>query len=902
MASSQPAFTIAQRFFTTAAAHPDYPALRHGETLLTYRDAADAVRRAAAAAESAAAAAPATEPIAILGRLDVWTPLLLLAVFSSGRAACVLDSSLPAQRLQELLEDLAPTAVLSTVPHDAALVPAAASFCCLTPEALCSGPLPAVVGREVLDSAALIQYSSGTTGKPKGIVRSQRALINHTQIHYRATAPQAADVIASLYHPAYGAATSDIFVALWYGAQVVLINPTGRTPSQLAAELIQAELTHLHLHSSLLRPLSDALPDGISFPRLRSLRPSDRTEGADLRRFTAHLPADCVVHHTLSSIETGPMARFQQRADAAWPDGPLPVGAPIADVTLRLLDEAGNDVTPGAIGRIQVSGPGVALGYWRDPERTAQVFRATEDPTIGVFESADLARLLPSGELQLHGRADRRVKIRGHSVALDAVEQALLTLPDVADAAAAAFPDQHGNLQLFAYVSPSAGRHCDPLKLTAELRRRREAALLPQRILVLEQLPRRPNGKIDYQALPLPGRTRPPSAAPYAAADSPLTAQIAAVWAAVLELEPIGIDDDFVALGGDSIRALQLLHRLEQLHGGELPADMLLNGSTVRRQAALLQQAAQPTPDAVDEPRHTGWSSTATALRVAVNRIIFALLHAVVRLLLRTGFIDRQYAPQRRLLQQLSAAYGCRLPEPELWRRSVLANLLLNRPFWYGPQQKLQLVWRDRYDRLVADGAALRIVGLEHLEIARHTGTGAILVSRHDVARALYKYRLAEHLGLPPIRSVSAARANSDARRTGRSAAASRGSTAFNALAALRRGGIILFASDNPQQSDASHHLRFHTGTRAVPPGFAEVALLSGAPVLPVHHRCDRDGRVSLVIGAPFNRPDPDLPHEAQLTVLLQQYADWLAARIAEDPASLQWRHLPRELDYAPEV
>jgi acyl-coenzyme A synthetase/AMP-(fatty) acid ligase/acyl carrier protein len=885
--------TVSRHLADAAARWADHGAMTDGQLTLSYRELLAAVQQVAQLVRHDEPAAAA--PVAVIGGLDAWTIVGMLGVLWSGRILSVLDGKLPAERQTQVLDILQPGLLLySRTPPP----PSAGRL----PQIDLSGidrtpPAQPVTAHDQLHTPAIVTFSTGTTGAPKGVIRSQAVLLRHMLIYSAQNPPQPGDSVALLYHPAFSSAAADIYPTLFGGATLQIIDPADQSAQQLRDRLLTADLTHLHLHASLLRPLADVLPSGTVFRRLCALRPSEHTDGADLRRFLHRLPGDCIVSHTLSSSETGPITHVARRADADWPNGLLPVGVPLHDLTLRLLDDAGNDVAPGTIGRIQVSSPGVALGYWRDPERTAQVFRATDDPAIRVFESADLACLLPSGDLQLHGRADRRVKIRGHSVALDAVEQTLSALPDVGAAATVALPDRQGNLQLFAYVSPVDGRYCDPLRLMTELRRRREAALLPRRIIVLAQLPRHANGKIDYRALPAPERTRLPSAVPYAPPDHPFTEQIAAIWADVLELEPIGIDDEFTALGGDSIRALQLLHRLEQLHGRDLPANLLREGSTVRRQAALLQQAV---PAAKQAPQPAVPRTAATVLRRAVNRTIFALLYGLVLLLLQTGIIDRRYARQRRLLQQLSTAYGCQLPEPDLWRRSVLADMLLNKPFWRGPYRYLSFERRHRYDRLIIDGAAVTFVGLSHLIAARRAGTGAILVTYHGVSHALRRHRLAEHLGLTHIPTISAARADVAARRDGRPAAVSRGDTVFDGLAVLRSGGVVTFASDSVQRSDQNYCLRFHAATRSIGPGFAEAALLSGASVLPIHHRCDRHGRVSIIIGAPFARPDPTTAHEAQISILLQQYLDWLAARIAEDPASLQWRHLPRELVMAP--
>jgi acyl carrier protein len=285
---------------------------------------------------------------------------------------------------------------------------------------------------------------------------------------------------------------------------------------------------------------------------------------------------------TLGSGETGPVCRFIFAHDTPLEGETVPVGYPVGAAQVSLIDEAGKIVEGAGVGEIVVRSRYLSQGYWRRPELTAQCFQIDPaDPRYRSYRMGDLARRRPDGMLELVGRKDRRVKIRGYSVDLGEVEAALTAQPGVLDAAVIAQDAAADARQLVAYVV--AGAAASP-HLRAALAAQLPAYMLPARIVFLATLPRQPNGKVDNSALPAPGAARPALDTAYVAPRTALEQQIAAIWAEVLALDSIGVEDNFFDLGGNSLQAMRIVSRVAALTHTDIPLSSLFTAPTVAAQ------------------------------------------------------------------------------------------------------------------------------------------------------------------------------------------------------------------------------------------------------------------------------------------------------------------------------
>jgi aryl carrier-like protein len=275
--------------------------------------------------------------------------------------------------------------------------------------------------------------------------------------------------------------------------------------------------------------------------------------------------------------------------------GPVPIGRPIKNARLHLLDPRGRPVPEGVPGEIYIGGAGVARGYLGRPDLTAERFVpdpfAENDPGARLYKSGDLARLMPSGDLEFLGRNDHQVKVRGVRLELGEIEATLLGAPGVREAAVMAREDRPGERRLIAYYTTDR----DPAPNVDELRRHLAAslpeALLPALFLRLPALPLTANGKLDRSALPAPGNARPDLEREYVAPRTETESALVAIWSEVLGLERIGVEDSFFALGGDSIRSVRVI-ALAREKGIELSVEELFRHPTIAALATYAEGVA----------------------------------------------------------------------------------------------------------------------------------------------------------------------------------------------------------------------------------------------------------------------------------------------------------------------
>jgi amino acid adenylation domain-containing protein len=444
---------------------------------------------------------------------------------------------------------------------DALALPAAFGAHALDLDALLATPMPpAALPIVVATDPAHVMYTSGSTGSPKGAVLPHRAIVRTVRgadyLHFGSD-----ETFFAFVPLTFDVAILELWGPLLNGARLVLAPPGLPSLDVLAATIERGGVTTLWLTTALFEHMVDE-----QLPRLRGLRQlivgGDVMSPAHARRALAALPGIRLLN-VYGPTEATVLITAQPLT--APPVRPIPLGAPIANARVYVLDAMRNPVPIGVPGEIYTGGDGVARGYLNQPARTAEVF--VTDPFDGrdgatMYRTGDLARWRADGTLDFLGRVDHQVKIRGIRVELGEIEAALTDHPDVREAVviAAAAPD--GEKQLIAYVvARIAAAPPDAGALLAYLTRRLPSQCIPAFIVMLDALPVTPTGKFDRKALPAP---HPSVSAVRARRPAHTAAEIAvaAHMAEVLNLDDIGCDDDFYAFGGDSLRAMRLIARL----------------------------------------------------------------------------------------------------------------------------------------------------------------------------------------------------------------------------------------------------------------------------------------------------------------------------------------------------
>ncbi|MFE2945098.1 amino acid adenylation domain-containing protein [Streptomyces sp. NPDC059255] len=479
----------------------------------------------------------------------------LLAVLKSGAAYLPLDPSAPTPRLSGLLDDGQPVLLLTDAAtlerHPALTAPAVLFSDPIDATATLPDTPPDIEVRP--EDPAYCIYTSGSTGRPKGVVVPHRgpAALIRSQVERH-------EPLRTLQwtSPAFDVSVQEIFTTLAAGATLVLIDDEVRhDPAALARTMGHHEVQRLFMPCTPLRYLMETGPE---LPSLREVLQCGEALQLTpaMRRFLAAHP-QCTLHNQYGPTETSIIVTSHRVAPDGeqWP----PIGTPVPGARIQLLAPDGREVPTGVIGEIHVGGTPVALGYFGCPEETAARF--VDDSAGAVrYRTGDLARWRPDGTLEYRGRVDDQVKIRGHRVEPAEVQKALSALSGLRDAAVVPRRDAHGDLELVAYVVPrSAG--ADLARLRAALANELPGHLVPGRWVALERLPVNTSGKLDRGRLPEHRAGSVPDASD-AEPGTVLEKSLHELWCTELGTRPLPVDRSFFQLGGHSLSAIRLLHRM----------------------------------------------------------------------------------------------------------------------------------------------------------------------------------------------------------------------------------------------------------------------------------------------------------------------------------------------------
>lgn len=560
---------IETAFAQQARATPDAPAVEDGELRRSYRQ----LERDSALQAARLRAAGVGEGDHVLLRLDrsYAEIVALLGVLRCGAAYVALEPDQAPARLQAMCAALRPRAILAAA-GDAVAAQVAAPRVEPWCEAWDGEDTPAV-GPDYAggERVAYVAFTSGTTGTPRGVRVPHRGVMRLVdEPGYCEAGPgQRMLRFAPL---AFDASTFEVFAPLVAGGCVVVHPPGLPTPQQLGAFLEERGVTAAWLTAGLFRLVADFAADRLGTLRCL-LAGGDVVPAAQSRRVLRLNPGLRLVNG-YGPTENSTFTTVHCVDDADAVGDPLPIGAPLANTTVCVLDERDRELPPGALGELHTGGAGLALDYLGDPDHTAARFgHFCSDRPGRLYRTGDLARIGPEGVVHFHGRRDGQVKIRGHRVELEDLRRAILDLAGVRDATVRAETGDSGDKRLFAAVAPVAGVAADAAfidGLRTQLKLSLPGYMQPARWVALETLPVTRIGKVDWraiQALAAAQPASPPAQAAAARADEPRRGwrgELARVFAEVLELERASDEDDFFDLGGDSLRAARLLARIRE--------------------------------------------------------------------------------------------------------------------------------------------------------------------------------------------------------------------------------------------------------------------------------------------------------------------------------------------------
>ncbi|MFF4054730.1 amino acid adenylation domain-containing protein [Streptomyces sp. NPDC001668] len=587
--------TVPALLAAQVAATPTATAVVCGEQTLTYAELnaranrlAHRLRRLGVRPE---------DRVAVLTRRSEHLVVALLAVLKSGAAYVGLDPRAPAARTHRILDGTA-TAVLLADGTTAAALRADGTTPSYDCQVVLADDLPSLATEPDTDpelpphpdQLAYVSHTSGSTGTPKGVAVTHRDV---TALATDSGFAGGAHTRVLVHSPvAFDAFTYELWVPLLAGGTAVVAGPDEDVDAAAIRRLTRRHgLTALWLTAGLFRLVAEEDPG--CFTGLREVWAGGDTVPAAAVRAVLEACPGLTVTNGYGPTETTTFAATRPCPGARPVPDPLPIGRPLDGMRAHVLDGALRPVPPGTVGELYLAGPGVARGYLGRPGASAERFVADPFGSPGgrMYRTGDRVRLTPDRELAFHGRADDQVKLRGFRVEPGEVEAALAGHPDVGQAVAVVREDRPGDRDLVAYVTATAGTEADALReyLGGFL----PAYLVPSAVVVLDRLPLTANGKVDRAALPAPVRTGRDGARGARTAREEV---LCALIADVLGLPDVGPQDGLFALGGHSLHALRLVHRIRTTLGTDLNLRDVFEAPTAAALARLVASAEPARP------------------------------------------------------------------------------------------------------------------------------------------------------------------------------------------------------------------------------------------------------------------------------------------------------------------
>jgi amino acid adenylation domain-containing protein len=535
-------------------------------------------------------------PVALL--LDQGAPLVIatLGVLKAGRFYVPLDPANPTQRNRHMLDDAGAKTLITHTYH------------LTVASALSDGGLDILnideIDVNVFDrnpnlsiapsSLAYVLYTSGSTGNPKGVMHSHRNVLHNVMRHTNSYRICPDDRQSLLYTASVYGGQRDMYNALLNGAALYVYGIKKEGIQGLARWLDTNRVSIYCSVATIFRQFIETLDVSQRMNHIRLLKlGGEATYSREVDAFKHFFSPDCVMHCGLGSTETGLVRNFFINKSTVISGNTVPLGYPVDDLEVLLLNEAGQTVADEECGEIAIKSRYISLGYWRNTELTNKVFSTdSQSRDVRIYRTGDLGIIHPDGCLEHRGRRDFQIKIRGNRVEVPEIEMALTKLEAVKEAAVIGWKSPQGIDKLIAYLVASGSSKPSTKYLHKSLGAMLPDHMVPSYFLWLDAFPLLPNGKLDRNALPRPDSTPTMLEQSFVEAGTPVEKKLVEIWSAILGVVSIGIHDSFFELGGDSLSAVMLFARIDKVFGINLPMSTLVERPTITKLAPLLARRA----------------------------------------------------------------------------------------------------------------------------------------------------------------------------------------------------------------------------------------------------------------------------------------------------------------------
>jgi amino acid adenylation domain-containing protein len=581
--------SIHQLFEQEAMRRPDAVAIRIADEQLTYRQVNERANQVAHRLRKLGVGPDVMVGTLLDRSLDL--VIGLLGILKAGGAFVPLDPNYPMERLEFMAADIAAPVVLV----QNSVVQRLSDPTWLRGKSLSLDQSRAEIAKESVEnptnqttaeSLAYVMYTSGSTGQPKGVMVSHRAVVRLVKnTNYIDLSEQ--QVFLQFSPISFDASTLEIWGALLNGGCLAVMPPEKQSLSDLGTAIRQYGVTTLWLTAGLFNVMVEQRVEDLR-PLRQLVAGGDALSPAHVRKALKNLPG-CRLINGYGPTEGTTFSCCHTISAEDAEGSSIPIGRPIANTQVYLLDSENQLVPPGDVGELCIGGDGLARGYLNQPELTAAKFVRhpfRDEPETRIYKTGDLARYRPDGTIEFLGRSDNQVKISGYRIEPGEIESVVMQHPSVRSTVVVPRQDAPGEKKLIAYVVAEE-RGCSFAELRAYLQQKLPAYMMPSAFVLMDALPLSPNGKVDRAALPTPqAMHHEPARA--RSAQSEMEQKIESVWLKVLALQQVGPDDNFFDVGGDSLQLLAVHAEIQKTIESEFPLTDLFEYSTIRTLARHL--------------------------------------------------------------------------------------------------------------------------------------------------------------------------------------------------------------------------------------------------------------------------------------------------------------------------
>ncbi|TFI53961.1 amino acid adenylation domain-containing protein [Mastigocladus laminosus UU774] len=518
----------------------------------------------------------------------------LLAILKAGGAYVPLDPSYPQEHLAYMLEDSQPGVLLTQQYLLENISNHKAQVICIDSdwEKIANENTDNPISNITLDNLAYVIYTSGSTGKPKGAMNAHSGILNRLLWMQQTYQLTSADAVLQKTPFSFDVSVWEFFWTLITGARLVVAQPEGHKDTNYLVNLIaQQQITTLHFVPSMLQVFIEA--EGLEKCQslVRIIASGEALPAQLQQRFFNKL--DAQLHNLYGPTEAAVDVTFWQcEKDGVTHQNTVPIGQPIANIQIYLLDQYLNPVPVGITGEVYIGGVGVGRGYLNRPELTAEKFipNPFSQQTERLYKTGDKARYLANGEIEYIGRIDNQIKLRGFRIELGEIEAIISQYQAVRETVVVVREESEDSKRIVAYVVPQTEQTLTIPELRSFLESKLPSYMVPAAFVTLEALPLTPNGKVDRRALPTPELTRVLSSN-IVSPSTPIENLLAGIWAEILGIDKVGINNNFFELGGHSLIATRVISQIREIFQVELPLSYLFEKPTIAGLAKEIEKA-----------------------------------------------------------------------------------------------------------------------------------------------------------------------------------------------------------------------------------------------------------------------------------------------------------------------